>query len=237
MGVLSHNGEFAQQTLRMDEMNHFDEFDHLVERCYSDQTTIKTLRPSTLEGCVVRVSDMIAYLGKDRQDALLMGTLKTLSCFDSNAMGRRNTQIIHNITVDIINNSYGKSHLEMSRDIFEDLVRAKKQNYELIYNKEGLIAGTGNIVEDMFSDMYEKLLDDCIKKDEGSCLFKHHITSLTGTSSSIIIEDYLGDDPNQIVVDYMASMTDNYFIALYAHLFPTSEKRIIVRDYCADLSE
>lgn len=45
-----------------------------MEACTADESTIKTLRPSTLEGCVVRVADMIAYIGKDRQDALAMGS-------------------------------------------------------------------------------------------------------------------------------------------------------------------
>ncbi len=72
-GVLCHNGEFAQQVLRMGDTADFAALDALVEACNADERTIKTLRPSTLEGCVVRVSDMIAYVGKDRADALDMG--------------------------------------------------------------------------------------------------------------------------------------------------------------------
>ena len=68
-GVLCHNGEFAQQVLRVGEPSGFDELDARVETCCADERAIKQLRPSTLEGCVVRVSDMIAYVGKDRQDA------------------------------------------------------------------------------------------------------------------------------------------------------------------------
>lgn len=42
-------------------------------------------------------------------------------------------------------------------------------------------------------------------------------------------------EPNQIVVDYIASMTDSYFMALYAHLFPERATQIQLRGYCADL--
>ena len=42
-------------------------------------------------------------------------------------------------------------------------------------------------------------------------------------------------DRNQIVVDYMASMTDSYFMAIYRHLFPKSRRKIQTRGYCADL--
>lgn len=234
-GVLCHNGEFAQQVLKVGHTDSFDTFDALVEACYVDQGTIKTLRPSTLEGCVVRVSDMIAYLGKDRQDALEMSVLTSLQDFESEVIGVQNARIIHNLTVDIINNSYGKDHISMSEMVFKDLKHAKQQNYDLIYLKEGMMAGAGNIVQSMFADMYEKLLDDCTQKREDSPLYKHHLANLLAQSRSITAEGYLQEDANQIVTDYMASMTDNYFMALYAHLFPKSEKHIITQDYCANL--
>ena len=48
-------------------------------------------------------------------------------------------------------------------------------------------------------------------------------------------DEYLRTEPNQIVVDYISSMTDRYFTALYAHLFPDDSRRPIERGYCADL--
>ncbi|MDR0514920.1 MAG: HD domain-containing protein, partial [Coriobacteriaceae bacterium] len=234
-GVLCHNGEFEQQVLQMGELQDFDAFDEQVERCYVDESVIKRLRPSTLEGCVVRVSDMIAYLGKDRQDALDMGVLASLDAFESGIIGNENTKIISNLTVDIVNNSYGRDRIAMSKEVFCDLKQAKKQNYELIYNQEGVVNGTGNIVESMFADMYEKLLDDCLKHREDSPLYKHHLSNLLTKSRSLNATEYLSEEPNQIVVDYMASMTDSYFMALFAYLFPESRKHIIAQDYCSDL--
>lgn len=236
-GVLCHNGEFAQQILETGSLSTFDELDSLVEACNRDESTIKTLRPSTLEGCVVRVSDMIAYIGKDRQDAIDMGILKSLECFDSEVIGVTNTKIIHNLTVDIINNSFGKDRIMMSKAVFEDLKLAKQQNYQYIYLNEGVISGIGNIVEEMFSEMFEQLLRDCVSENQASPLFKHHVSNLTHKSESITEEKYLQEEPSQIVVDYMASMTDSYFTALYEFLFPESSKRIISRGYCEDLRE
>ena len=48
-GVLCHNGEFAQQVLRMGDTADFAALDRLVEACTADELAIKTLRPSTLE--------------------------------------------------------------------------------------------------------------------------------------------------------------------------------------------
>ncbi|MDE8703260.1 HD domain-containing protein [Adlercreutzia equolifaciens] len=235
-GVLCHNGEFAQQRLVRGTCGSFQELDALVEACNADELTIKTLRPSTLEGCVVRVSDMIAYLGKDRQDALAMGVIDSLDVFDADVIGTTNAKIINNLTVDIVNNSYGTGEIAMSEAVFADLKRAKKQNYEVIYLKEGMVDETENLVEEMFEEMYAQLLSDVITDRRESPIFQHHLKRLCAASRSIKPEEYLAQDPNQIVVDYMASMTDSYFMAIYAHLFPESPRRIQTRGYCADLA-
>ena len=234
-GVLCHNGEFCCQKLARSTTGTFEQLDRLVEICNEDESRIKTLRPSTLEGCVVRVSDMIAYIGKDRQDAYDMGVIDSYDVFDGDALGTTNAQIINNLTVDIVNNSYGTDSIAMSREIFEDLKRAKRQNYELIYDREGMTADARNIVEEMFQDMYERLLEDLQIGREDSPVYLHHVAYLAAKSRTINPAAYLETDPDQIVVDYLASMTDSYFMRLYAHLFPDSEKRIITRDYCSDL--
>ena len=234
-GVLCHNGEFAQQVLLTGDTATFAQLDALVEACNADERAIKHLRPSTLEGCVVRVADMIAYVGKDRADALDMGVLESLDAFDSTVIGRDNARIINNLTVDIVNNCYGRDRIAMSEKVFADLKRAKRQNYQLIYEREGVITGAGNIVEEMFEELYARLLADLEAGDESSPVTKHHVANLCAKSRTVTAERYLQTEPNQIVVDYMASMTDSYFMALYAHLFPRSDKHIIARGYCADL--
>lgn len=234
-GVLCHNGEFAQQVLQRGSTSSFEQLDALVDQCAADQGAIAHLRPSTLEGCVVRVADMIAYVGKDRADALDMGVLTSLDEFDSCFIGRDNARIINNLTVDIVNNSYGRDRIAMSEAAFEDLKRAKRQNYELIYNREGEVLGEGNVVREMFAQMYERLLEDLRAGDEHSPVFRHHVAQLCAKSRSITPEGYLSTEPNQIVVDYLASMTDSYFTALFCHLFPESPLGVRTRGYCWDL--
>ena len=234
-GAICHNGEFAQQVLKLGNMQSFEDLDNAVERCTADAANNKSLRPSTLEGCVVRVCDMIAYLGKDRDDAMHVGILESLDSFETNMIGRDNSRIINNMTVDIVNNSYRKDHIAMSEEAFQDIVVAKRQNYEQIYYKEGTVSVVENIVEEMFSELYEKLLEQLIAGDEGSPVFKHHISNLCSASRSITKEAYLAEEPNQIICDYISSMTDGYFIALYHSLFPQSEKRLFKREYCSDL--
>jgi len=234
-GAICHNGEFACQELRLGDARTFGDLDEMVEKCRTVDHAGKALRPSTLEGCVVRVSDMIAYIGKDRDDAIDMGVIDSLDQFESKVIGTGNSQIINNMTIDIVTNSYGRDHIAMSEGAFEDLVQAKKQNYEIIYLKEGMVDEYDNIVEDMFAQMYEKLLSDLKAGDESSPVYKHHVNWLCSKSQSITPDSYLAGDPNDIVADFISSMTDSYFMALFRHLFPDSPLHIISRDYCADL--
>ena len=231
-GAICHNGEFAQKELLMGNLASFDELDAMVAACTTDAAHIKTLRPSTLEGCVVRVADMIAYLGKDRQDALRVKAIDSLDVFTSNYIGVENTQIINNMTVDIVNNSYGKGKIAMSEKAFEDIVLAKRENYQLIYNKEGASAVDKDRLSNMFARMYETLIEQVESKDPNSPIMRHHVLQLCKQSRSIELEEYLSIDPNIVVVDYMSSMTDSYFMTLYDHLFPNSNVEVHTRGYC-----
>ena len=84
--------------------------------------------------------------------------------------------------------------------------------------------------------MYDRLLTDVTTGDERSPIVLHHAKHLAAKSRSITVEGYLAHtDPDQVVMDYMASMTDCYFMELYRYLFPDSGKHILARGYCADL--
>ena len=68
-GIASHDGEMEMCEYHPAPLDSFCEFDKQIEACYIDKSNVKKLVPATLEGCVMRISDIIAYLGKDRQDA------------------------------------------------------------------------------------------------------------------------------------------------------------------------
>lgn len=231
-GVLCHNGEFEQQEYRPNYDKSFDEYDAEVEACYTEGAlAIKRLIPSTLEGCVVRICDMIAYLGKDRQDAVLAGIIEPDYQFKTELIGTENAKIINNLTVDIIEHSYGKDYIMLSDKAFKDLSTAKKENYEVIYKNDVMNRQYDEIIKPMFEELYYKLLDDVKRNDTDSIIYKHHINPIGDALKQYHGIDYSKEEKNQIVVDYIASMTDNYFIDLHKHMFPDSKYKIEYEPY------
>ena len=69
--------------------------------------------------------------------------------------------------------------------------------------------------------------------EKNSILYRHHIQYLEEINyNSDFIDDYMEkEQPDQIVVDYIASMTDNYFLALYQELFPNSKNSVVFNGY------
>lgn len=223
-GVLCHNGEFEQQEYRPKWDKDFDSFDKEVESCYvGGSKANKKLVPMTLEGCVVRICDMIAYIGKDRQDSITAKIIDKNQKFTTNTIGSANAAIINNLTVDIIENSYGKDYILLSKEAYEDLRISKKENNEIIYFNEKVNKKYDQIIKPMFEEVYYELINQLKSGNENSIIFKHHISFIKEALKYYKEYDYLTEEPNQIVTDYIASMTDDYFIELHRKLFPKSK--------------
>ena len=75
-----------------------------------------------------------------------------------------------------------------------------------------------------------QLLDDLRENHTTSPIFTHHIAYVT-RSYYPRVKPYADCDPNQIVVDYIASMTDDYFIDLHHYLFPNSPYKVVYKGY------
>lgn len=228
-GIAAHDGEMELSEYYPKPLDDFETFDAQIEACYIDKSNVKKLVPATLEGCVMRISDIIAYLGKDRQDAEKAQLLKNKD-FEPGAIGTYNAEIINNLIVNIIENSYGKPYIRMDEAHFEALKKAKSDNYMLIYKNDSVNDVLQNTVKPMMSDVYAKLLDDLIKGNLASPIFSHHIDYANSAHYARSIP-YESTEPNQIVTDYIASMTDDYFIDLYEYLFPGSGKKITYKGY------
>ncbi len=215
-GILAHNGEFESREYRPKKLESFEEFDELVEKCYTDPDAIAALVPSTLEGCVVRICDMIAYVGKDRQDAIKTNMIENEQIFSDTPIGNFNAAIINNLAVNIIENSFGKDYIMLDDAHYDALKRSKRENYEKIYMDESLSKKYNECIKPLFKRIYNAMLDDILKGNTSSVIFKHHIDFINKKNRNL---EYQKNEPNLIVTDFIASMTDDYFIDLCEHLF------------------
>ena len=223
-GILCHNGEMELKEYKPVSYADFNIFDEKVENCYVDKSAIKKLIPATLEGCVVRVSDIIAYLGKDRQDAEKLGLFDKKPEYTGGKIGISNAEIINNMIVNLVENSYGKEYLKMDKEYFDAFSAGKKENYELIYKIDKLEIVYEDSIFPMMEQMYEKLLEDAKAHNVKSVLYEHHVKYIQSIMKySPNKWDYEGCEPNAMVTDYIASMTDDYFVDLYKHLLPGSK--------------
>ncbi len=228
-GIAAHDGEMELCEYHPKPLDNFTDFDEQIEACYIDKNNVKKLlAPATLEGCVMRISDIIAYLGKDRQDADRAKIICNKD-FEDSTIGIYNAQIINNMIVNIVENSYGKDYIKMDEEHFEALKKAKADNYKLIYKQEA-VGEAYKTVKPMMTELYEKLLEDLINENKASPIFTHHIDYVNQAHYKREIS-YEETEPNQIVVDYIASMTDDYFVDIYNYLFPNSTKKIDYKGY------
>ena len=143
-GILCHCGEKVNEEYLPAKLGTYEDFINTVEKCYTDESAVGKLHPATLEGCVVRLSDMIAYIGKDRQDA---GRLKMRVDYGDTVIGKNNSEIINNVTTDVISNSMDKPYLSVSKDVFEALVSSQKENNAKIYQCEEVTAQYDTVVK------------------------------------------------------------------------------------------
>ena len=230
-GVICHNGEFEQQVLETSGLTSFDTFDRVVESCWTDgEEIIGHLRPMTLEGCVVRLSDMIAYVGKDRQDAIRAG-LADEQTFDDGLGGAYNSWALSAFIADVVEHSIGKDHIEMSEEGFAELKRAKRENYEKIYRTRevnGVFAGP---IEGFFERLYVYELEALAQGDPHAAIFAQHIEPVSRHLEPYGRSYAWEDDPDLTVCDFISSMTDEYFMATCEALFPEAAELFPRRTY------
>ena len=201
--IMCHNGEIEQKEYKPIKKT-TEQFLFEYENAYKDKEQNKKMIPMTLEGCVVRISDIIAYLGRDIEDAVMLNMLTIDDIPDSikKVLGSRNKEIINTLIMDIINNSYNKNYLSLSDDVFNALSELKTFNYENIYSK-----ATPKETIEYWEKCFRKVFDYNLKNidNPNSIIYKEFLSKMT--------DNYVKNTPNaRKVIDFIAGMTDDYII-------------------------
>lgn len=160
--------------------------------------------PMTLEGCVLLISDVIAYIGRDIEDAIRVKIIKESDIPESitSVLGSKNKDIVNTLILDIIKESKGHNYIKMSPKVYKALKDLMAFNYEYIYNyaetKENKIK-----FEQDIRNLFHKYLDDLEKKNMDSLIYKDFLDNMD--------ETYLKNTSlKRIVIDFISGMTDNY---------------------------
>lgn len=228
-GIASHNAKLSSPILRSAELDGFDTFDGIIEKCGRDRESVAEIIPSTLEACVVRLSDIVAYVGRDRYDARSVGFGGELA-FTDPVIGVTDAEIVNNISVNIIENSLGKPYIGFDGKYFDALKRARSENYAAIYNRVTENAHFELSVKPMMEDIYEKLSDDLRRRRYASPIFSHHIDYINSVSRNRRMP-YGNDGIDTTVTDFIAGMTDDYFVDIYREFFPDGRYNVTYRGY------
>ncbi len=214
-GILCHDGEVHDQSLKPTGNADWEIFESKMRDIKAQPGKYF---PITMEGCVVRVADTIAYLGRDIKDAvevkLICENLPNFpeKCrrffeYEPGIPGKEdiNWAIVDTLIKDIINNSFGKDNLSFSDDASECIRACKKYNSDKIYNNRYLLKEKGKIKK-MYTILFDEFLKDLNEENEESLIYSDMI-NLEWISS----EYKEKAPPAEKVKDYLAGMTDRYF--------------------------
>jgi len=204
-GILCHDGEVHDQLLEPVTKKTFDTLERELKTKKNEPRFCLT--PMTLEGCVVRVADTIAYIGRDIEDAIRLNLIERseLPAESVECLGNTNGTIVFNLVTDIIQTSFQKHYVAFSPDVSNALKRLKKFNLDRIYLNPAIKTHSSELKE-LFEYLFEKYLGDIRKNDTGSVIFSRFLNGMsaayTATHSSA-----------EIVRDFIAGMTDEYFLS------------------------
>ena len=222
-GILCHDGEDLQMKMAPDRSKDIDKFKRQYNQKMKKERVMHT--PMTLEGCLVRFCDVIAYIGRDIEDAISVGLIDR---FPETPLGQNNGQIIDSLVMDLLTHSEGKDLIAYGRKNYSALKELYEFNMTHIYQNE-LITINRTKIERLFNMIFDEILRDLQTENLSAPVFKDHLMPI-----STYYPGYLKKSgPEQVVVDYIAGMTDRYFIRLVDKMFLPSRFPVNF----ADLSE
>ncbi len=175
-------------------------------------------RPATLEGCVVRIVDKIAYVGRDIEDAVRAGIMEFEDLPEAiqSSLGRTNGEIINTLVTDIIRNSYGQDAIILSRERGDSMEELLQENVARIYRSDKIKRYekmAKNVIEGLFDAMIPLTADpEKLAASDNRVLrsFCHYILERHESLKQL--------GPQQ-VVDYIAGMTDSYATKCFEDLY------------------
>ncbi len=212
-GIISHDGEVHNTVLKPETIKTQADIDKYIEEKTAGRDY--SWMPATLEGCVVRITDTIAYIGQDIEDAIRYNILKRadIPATITEKLGNTNSQIIDTLIKSVIVNSFDKDWIAFDDETSHYLLELKKFNYKHIYTDDN-VKKSNKIIYRTMDIMFDRYLDDIKTGNRDSKVFKHFLDH----KADRYRESF---SPEEQVRDFIATMTDRYYNEeIKDHLLP-----------------
>jgi len=158
-----------------------------------------SLMPHTLEGKIVRLSDKIAYINSDIDDAIRakLITEEDLPKELTDVLGVSTNMRLNTLVHDIVHNSEGKNDICMSEKVEKSMFELRRFLFGRVYTNpkaKGEEMKVGNLIEQLYE------------------FYIHHTGKLPDEFKKYIRE---GETTETVVCDFIAGMSDRYAVNLY----------------------
>ncbi|MFW6134925.1 MAG: deoxyguanosinetriphosphate triphosphohydrolase family protein [Elusimicrobiota bacterium] len=207
-GIISHDGEVNEIAVKPASGKTEENMQDYIKRKQKGEKVI--IFPCTLEGCLVRITDSISYIGQDYEDAVRIGLIKkdNLPLKVRNILGENNSEIINTLVHDVIEQSHGMNEIRYSQHIADCVFQLKIFNLQHIYENQ-VLKKEREKIRSAFFCLFEHFVNAIKKGETESIVFREWIFNRGDDQGSKYLQDY---SPEEVVVDYLASMTDRYFL-------------------------
>ena len=227
-GIISHCGEIDENSLKPRE--------EVID--LKNYTKPNEYAPFTWEGCIVKMSDKISYLGRDIDDAieeklLTNDMLDELANITGISSRTSNSTIINRLVTDICENSSPEDGIRLSKTAVEMMDKIKAFNYKYIYGAKRMMPSNKyfelviNQIFDILIDTYDeentpnKILEMSkyypnLSNNFYNWIVKYwNIGNRTGLNNKIIFDINKKEDYIQAIIYYISGMTDKFAIDMY----------------------
>ncbi len=227
-GIISHCGEIDEKSLKPREeaidLNNYERPNQYP--------------PYTWEGCIVKISDKISYLGRDIEDAIEEKflddeTLNELQEITKSKDKTSNTSLINSFVTDICENSSPEVGLRLSDEMLEKMDKIKAFNYKYIYGSKRMNP-SNKYFELVINQIFDILKESYKGKDTQNEILKNskyypnlfnnfsnwinkywNIGDRKGLKNKILFDLNNEKDYVQAIIYYISGMTDKYAIDIY----------------------
>ncbi len=212
-----HAGEYVLNEICEDGFRHNEQSVRTVEKLEKDGQGLNLtwevrdgilnhqsrLMPHTLEGKIVRLSDKIAYINHDIDDAIRAQVLTEddIPLELKKTLGFSTRQRLNTLIHNIVMNSRDKDDIVMSSEVEEAMIELRKFMFDHVY-KNPIAKGEEVKAKEMLRQLFFFYMD--------------HIDLLSEKYLRMLDE---GEKQERVVSDYIAGMTDQYAITKFSEYF------------------